>query len=135
MYEMICGNPPFYSKSRDKLFKLIKTAQVTYPDDISKSSIDFFSQIFVIDPKKRLGSKGAAEIKSHHFFKDVNWDDILAMKVKPPFMPRINRPDETRYVHSEFLEEVPQDSFGNNMSLNSKEDRFLEGSFDYSKLN
>lgn len=135
MYEMICGYPPFYNKNREKLFKLIKSAQVTFPNDISTLAIDFFSKIFVANPKKRLGSNGAQEIKSHPFFKDVNWDDILLMKVKPPFMPRINRPDETRYIHSEFLEEIPQDSYGHNMSLNSKEDRFLEGSFDYTKQN
>lgn len=132
---MICGYPPFFSKNREKLFKLIKTAQITYPNDISELSIDFFSKIFVTNPKKRLGSKGAYEIKAHPFFREINWDDILSMKVKPPFMPRINRPDETRYIHSEFLEEIPQDSYGNNMSLNSKEDRFLEGSFDYNKKN
>lgn len=132
MYEMICGYPPFYSNNREKLFKLIKSAQLAYPKDISDLSVDFFSKIFVTNPSKRLGSKGAFEIKSHPFFKEIKWDDILLMKVKPPFMPRINRPDETRYINPEFLEEEAQDSIGS-ISFNSKDDRFLDDSFSYSR--
>lgn len=133
MYEMICGYPPFYHKNREKLFQMIKKPNVTYPEDISQESIDFFKRIFNPNPKKRLGANGAEEIKKHIFFKNVNWDDILNMKVKPPFMPRITRPDETRYIHSEFLEEHPIDSMKTYESLNSKDDKFLGNSFDYTK--
>ena len=133
MYEMICGYPPFYHKSREKLFSLIKNPIVSYPSDISPESIDFFKNIFVSNPKFRLGAKGANEIKNHCFFKDINWNDILAMKVKPPFMPRVSRPDETRYIHSEFLEETAIDSYKTCESLNSKDDKFLGNSFDYNK--
>jgi serine/threonine protein kinase len=133
MYEMICGYPPFHNKSREKLFQMIKNPNITYPSDISPESIDFFKRIFVVNPKKRLGSNGAREIKEHVLFNGINWDDIFSMKVKPPFMPRITRPDETRYVHSEFLEEHPIDSYKTCESLNSKEDKFLGNSFDYVK--
>ena len=133
MYEMICGYPPFYNKNREKLFSLIKNPVVSYPSDISDESIDFFKKIFVANPKKRLGANGAKEVKSHHFFNDINWNDIINMKVVPPFMPRISRPDETRYIHSEFLEENAMDSYKTCESLNSKDDKFLGNSFDYNK--
>ena len=48
-------------------------------------------QLLTREPEKRLGSgRGdAEEIKRHPFFKGVNWDDMLAKKVPPPFYPSI----------------------------------------------
>ena len=135
MYEMICGYPPFQEKSREKLFQAIKNPYIYYPSDITDESIDFFKRIFVVNPKKRLGANGACELKTHPFFNNIKWDDILNMSIKPTFMPRISKPDETRYIHPEFLEEQPIDSFQTSDSLKSKEDKFMGNSFDYVKDN
>jgi hypothetical protein len=44
---------------------------------------------------RRLGStSGATEIKSHAFFKDVNWKDVAGKKTRPPFVPFLTRPDD-----------------------------------------
>lgn len=131
IYEMLCGCPPFYSPNREVLFSLIKSANVSYPNDISIESIDFLSKILVTDPRKRLGSNGAWEVKNHVFFKGMDWNAIYNKKIKPPFLPRITKKEETRYVHSEFLEEHPVDSYKIGDSLNSKEDKFMSGDFDY----
>eukprot|EP00340_Litonotus_pictus_P009583 CAMPEP_0170514602 /NCGR_PEP_ID=MMETSP0209-20121228/1181_1 /TAXON_ID=665100 ORGANISM="Litonotus pictus, Strain P1" /NCGR_SAMPLE_ID=MMETSP0209 /ASSEMBLY_ACC=CAM_ASM_000301 /LENGTH=356 /DNA_ID=CAMNT_0010798759 /DNA_START=8 /DNA_END=1078 /DNA_ORIENTATION=- len=133
VYEMICGCPPFYSTNRDHLFNLIKNPQVTYPNDISVNAVDFLNKIFVSDPKKRLGTNGASEVISHPFFKDLDWEAIYSKKIKPPFMPRVSKLEETRYIHSEFLEEQPVDSYKCGDSLNSKEDKFMNTDFDYVK--
>lgn len=132
IYEMLCGCPPFYSNNKEVLFSLIKNPNVAYPNDISNESIDFLNKIFVTDPKKRLGTKGASEIKNHNLFKGMDWDGIYNKKIKPPFMPRITKPDETRYIHNEFLEENPVDSYKIGDSVNSKEDKFRDD-FDFHK--
>ncbi len=37
------------------------------------------------NPTKRLGSRGGAEeIKSHAYFEDVDWNDVMQRKIKPP---------------------------------------------------
>jgi len=37
------------------------------------------------DPAKRLGAQNdAADIKTHPWFKDINWDDALQRKLQPP---------------------------------------------------
>ena len=53
--------------------------------------INYIIQLLTREPEKRLGSgRGdAEEIKRHPFFKGVNWDDMLAKKVPPPFYPSI----------------------------------------------
>lgn len=128
---MICGCPPFYSQNREVLFNLIKSCKPAYPNDISPEAVDFLSKIFTPDPKKRLGANGAEEVKKHPFFKGIDWDAVCNKKIKPPFMPRVTKIDETRYVHQEFLEEQAVDSYKYGDSLNSKEDKFMSGSFDY----
>lgn len=45
------------------------------------------------DPTRRLGASeaDAAEIKSHLFFKDTNWDDVFHKRIPAPFYPNIVR--------------------------------------------
>lgn len=132
---MICGFPPFHANNREVLFNLIKKAHVSYPNDISPESIDFLSKIFVVDPKKRLGSKGAKEVKEHPFFAEMDWVAIYNKKIKPPFEPRISKKEETRYVHREFTDEDAVDSYHKGETLNSKDDKFVDVGFSYEKEN
>jgi len=62
-------------------------------DDVSEVSITqlFFvsCQFLTKNPKRRLGRSGkTSAIKSHQFFKTINWKALLAKKVKPPLGPR-----------------------------------------------
>jgi hypothetical protein len=43
------------------------------------------------DPSKRLGSgkTDAEEIKKHPFFKGMDFDALLQLKLPPPFYPNI----------------------------------------------
>jgi protein kinase N len=47
------------------------------------------AQLLRKNPDKRLGSseKDAEDVKKQAFFRQVNWADLLARKVKPPFTP------------------------------------------------
>lgn len=133
LYELICGYPPFQDKSREKLFLSIRKGLVYYPNDISNEAIDLLKHLFIINPLLRLGANGAKEIKDHVFFKNLDWENLLKMNLKPPFVPRITKPDETRYIHREFLEEQAIDSLQGNNSLMSKDDKFRSESFEYTK--
>ena len=90
-------------------------------------------KIFQKNPKNRLGtgSRGASDIKSHPFFSGIDWESVYAKKIKPPFMPKITKPDETRYIHDDFLDEPAIDSFNKDNTLNSKTDIFMSDDFSY----
>jgi hypothetical protein len=47
--------------------------------------------LLIKEPEMRLGSgeRDADEVKSHAFFRGVNWDDLLHKRIPPPFVPMI----------------------------------------------
>lgn len=44
------------------------------------------------NPARRLGcSDGETSIRTHPFFKDMDWEALEQRKVRPPFRPRVVR--------------------------------------------
>lgn len=44
------------------------------------------------NPARRLGCSGnESQIRTHAFFKDLDWEALELRKVKPPFRPRVVR--------------------------------------------
>eukprot|EP01133_Synstelium_polycarpum_P019096 gene19096-22869_t len=112
-YEMVIGLPPFYSEDPHEMTKLILTAPLKFPSNIlSKNAISLISMLLNRDPQKRLGSgeSDVEEIKSHPFFKSLNWTKVLNKEVDPPFKPHLNGPMDLSYfdpttggwVHSQY---------------------------------
>ena len=64
------------------------------------------------DKMTRLGAGGAHEIKSHKWFSSLNWDDILAKKVAPPFKPYVSSELDVGNFAEEFTNQDPIDSPG-----------------------
>lgn len=88
IYEMLIGTPPYYSSCRDQLFNNIQTGRLRFPKQVSTIARDLIKCLLHRDPSKRLGSGAgdAEEVKSHMFFKDTNWAEVLSKNVTPaPF--------------------------------------------------
>jgi hypothetical protein len=41
----------------------------------------------------------------HSFFRNINWPDLRALKVKPPYKPVVASVDDTRNIDTLFLNE------------------------------
>ncbi len=54
---------------------------------ISKDSADIIKRLMT-DVDKRLGYNGADEVKSHPFFKGIDWNNI-EKSLKVPFTPEV----------------------------------------------
>ena len=52
---------------------------------------DLLSHMLVRDPERRLGSGelDAEEIKTHEFFKDMNWVELANARLPPPWRPEV----------------------------------------------
>ncbi|KAJ3607476.1 hypothetical protein NHX12_024527, partial [Muraenolepis orangiensis] len=94
MYEMMAGQPPFEADNEDDLFESILHDDVLYPVWLSKEAVSILRAFMTKNPAKRLGcvvSQGCEEaIKTHSFFREIDWVLLEQRKVKPPFKPRID---------------------------------------------
>ena len=88
VYEMVHGKRPFRSLDMSQLLNMIKRAKVHFrPDLCSEVLEDLLRQLITVDGDARLGSPtmgGAAKLKEHAFFREVDWDALLRKEVAAP---------------------------------------------------
>lgn len=87
-FEMVVGYPPFFSDEASitckKIMQWKKTFSIPKDAELSPSATDLILRL-ICDSDRRLGNKGAQEIKSHPFFKGVDWENMR--KTIAPFIP------------------------------------------------
>uniref|UniRef100_A0A665T4W8 Protein kinase C n=1 Tax=Echeneis naucrates TaxID=173247 RepID=A0A665T4W8_ECHNA len=111
MYEMMAGQPPFEADNEDDLFESILHDDVLYPVWLSKEAVSILRAFMTKNPAKRLGcvvSQGCEEaIKTHPFFREIDWLLLEQKKVKPPFKPRIKTKRDVNNFDQDFTKEDP----------------------------
>uniref|UniRef100_A0A673B0S6 Protein kinase C n=1 Tax=Sphaeramia orbicularis TaxID=375764 RepID=A0A673B0S6_9TELE len=111
MYEMMAGQPPFEADNEDDLFESILHDDVLYPVWLSKEAVSILRAFMTKNPAKRLGcvvSQGCEDaIKSHAFFREIDWVLLEQRKVKPPFKPRIKTKRDVNNFDQDFTKEDP----------------------------
>ncbi|KAL5977061.1 hypothetical protein ACLOJK_021403 [Asimina triloba] len=125
MYEMLVGYPPFYSEEpmstcrkalgieydRSKPFirlyiqsqKIVSwRTHLKFPEEVKLSgeAKDLICRL-LCNVERRLGTKGAHEIKAHPWFKGIQWDKLYQMEAA--FIPEVN--DELDTQNFEKFEE------------------------------
>lgn len=92
IYEMLFGTTPFKGRDRKKTFGNILKKDVKFPvaQVVSSHCRSLIKKLLTKDESKRLGSKiGAADIKTHAFFKNTQW--ALLRNQKPPMIPVLTK--------------------------------------------
>lgn len=111
MYEMMAGQPPFEADNEDDLFESILHDDVLYPVWLSKDAVSILKGFMTKNPGKRLGCVVAhnteAQIRTHAFFRDMDWVALEARRVKPPFKPKIKSKKDALNFDAEFTKEEP----------------------------
>ncbi|XP_043689498.1 protein kinase PINOID-like [Telopea speciosissima] len=99
IYELIYGRTPFSGENNEATLRNILKKPLSFPTGSPSSGSemyarDLISRLLVKDPSQRLGSKrGAAEVKTHPFFKDINF--ALIRSSIPPEISGLRRSKTT----------------------------------------
>lgn len=121
LYEMLTGLPPFYDENTNEMYRKILTEPLHFPgpEIVPPAARDLLSRLLDRNAEKRLGAKGASEIKSHHFFHSIDWRKLLERKYEPTFKPNVVDARDTANFDREFTSEPPTDSYVDGPMLSS----------------
>jgi serine/threonine protein kinase len=129
IYEMLTGLPPFYTEDEENMYHKIMTATIDFSKPyFSPEAQDIIKKFLNRDPLQRL--QDPREIKSHPWFRDINWDKLMRLELTPPFIPSVKSADDVSNIDEEFLRENVQDEGDDeHQSVPVKKEDFINFTF------
>jgi serine/threonine protein kinase len=122
-FESLAGYSPLKGGNRTEYNDYAKKIDLTPYFFWSKEARSLVTGLLEIDPNKRIGAKGAEEVKSHPFFAGINWKDLLKKRIAPPFVPNVTDETDLCFFDKLFTEENISDLSKpeNNKNINEYE--------------
>jgi len=128
MYEMLTGLPPFYSQNINIMYQKILNGELRFPSYISPEAQSLLEGLLTRDPAKRLGNApDAADIKSHPFFRSIDWEKLLRKEIEPTFKPKVKSDADTSQIDPTFTAERPADSVVETSELTKTAENVFDG--------
>jgi len=119
MYEMLTGLPPFYSQDVQQMYFKIMHAKLELAESMDSSTKSILLGLLERDPNKRLSDSTA--IKSHPYFKGIDWEKLLQKEITPPFIPPVKDQLDISMVDPTFTSERATISEGTDADPNGKD--------------
>ena len=90
LYELLVGITPFFENDPILIFNRVLKRDIKFPSNFPPAAKSIIKHCLEIDVGKRYGclTRGVADIKSHRFFKDIEF--TLINKFKPNYVPRVS---------------------------------------------
>uniref|UniRef100_A0A673MMC2 G protein-coupled receptor kinase n=1 Tax=Sinocyclocheilus rhinocerous TaxID=307959 RepID=A0A673MMC2_9TELE len=124
IYEMTAGRSPFRARKervkREEVEKRVQEEEEEYSDKFSEDTKAICRMLLAKDPKQRLGCQadGAAGVKAHHFFKNINFKRLEAGILEPSFVP------DPRAVYCKDVLDIEQFSTVKGVNLDQTDNDF-----------
>lgn len=81
------------------MYEKILNDPLRFGEEFSPEACSILSGLLNRDPSRRLGVKGADEIKRHAFFyKHIDFRLLASKKIQPPFKPSVASPVVRSYL-------------------------------------
>ncbi|EFX88404.1 hypothetical protein DAPPUDRAFT_305605 [Daphnia pulex] len=133
IFEMLVGESPFPGDDEEEVFDSIVNDEVRYPRFLSLEAIAIMRRLLRKNPERRLGAseRDAEDVKKQAFFRHVHWEDLLARRLKPPFVPTIRSMEDVSNFDEEFTSEKPVLTPPKDPRILSDDDQSLFKDFTY----
>jgi protein kinase A len=98
-FNLTTGYTPFQDYDVEKTISKIVKGTYETPSFMSNDLQNLLTHILQVDVTKRYGTmkNGVDDIKNHKWFRPVHWKAIMCRKSKPPFIPTVEGPSDTRH--------------------------------------
>ncbi|XP_064515921.1 ribosomal protein S6 kinase beta-2 isoform X6 [Pseudopipra pipra] len=117
-------DPPFTAENRKKTIDKILKGKLVLPPYLTPDARDllkkpYFSsspisllQFLKRNPSQRVGGGpgDAADVQKQPFFRHINWEDLLARRLDPPFKPCLQSEEDVSQFDTRFTRQTPVDS-------------------------
>ena len=103
------------------IYRKIINTKPRYPDGFDSRLKSLTKHLLRRDLSKRFGNlkDGAEDIKTHRFFEDVNFDDLLRKKIAVPYTPSCSELKQTETNWN-------KDKLIGSQAVSSVEDPFID---------
>lgn len=98
LYELLTGSTPFCKDNKESAYEIylrVLKGSIKYPRKFDSHTRDLISSLLNHDLQSRLVDP--LSIKAHGFFSGINWEDINARRIVPPFVPKIAEPGDSSH--------------------------------------
>lgn len=105
LYEFLIGCVPFFGDTPEELFAHTVNDDIEWPSEddweVAEDAKDLITNLLQQNPRERLGTGGAHEVKEHGYFDAIDWNSLLRQKAE--FVPQLASDDDTSYFDSKCL--------------------------------
>ena len=92
MYEFICGGVPFGESADEPMdvYLAIINDQMNFPNFCKDNDFKLLmKQMLTKNPISRLSK--ISQVKNHVWFNGFSWDDLIELKMNPPYLPLLKQ--------------------------------------------
>jgi serine/threonine protein kinase len=93
VFELISGKTPFRADDSEGIYNNIQANRIQWVNEVRGPIRELVTGLLEPDPRRRLGMKGAEEIKKSAWFVGVQWEKIGHKGVNPPVIPQYASPE------------------------------------------
>lgn len=106
-FDLLTGSSPFHANNETKIKEKILKAKLILPYFLSADAKDLLTRFLRKEPKKRLGAcmpRDLPLIKSHRFFRKIDWQKLERRELEPPIKPLITDPELAENFSADFTD-------------------------------
>ena len=106
-FDLLTGSSPFHANNETKIKEKILKSKLILPYFLSADAKDLLTRFLRKEPKKRLGASMPRDmqlIKSHRFFRKIDWKKLEKRELEPPIRPFVTDPELAENFAAEFTD-------------------------------